>query len=58
MEHCDALNDFTVVIGGDATHVAVDHGKDGDGFLGDIDSGEDCGRFTDSGQPFGQQVGW
>ena len=48
---------LAVMVGGDTTHVVVDGGQDGDGFLGHIDTGEDGGRLTDAGQPLGEKVG-
>ena len=50
-------DDLTVMVGGDTTHVVVDGGQDGDGFLGHIDAGKDGGRLTDTGQPLGEKVG-
>lgn len=42
--------DLTSVLGGDTTHVVVDGGQNGDGLLGDIDTGENGGRLRDTGQ--------
>ena len=44
---CD---DLTSVLGGNTTHVVVDSGKDGNGLLGDIDTGENGGSLGDTGQ--------
>mmetsp|Transcript_26177 Transcript_26177/g.71816 ORF Transcript_26177/g.71816 Transcript_26177/m.71816 type:complete len:667 (-) Transcript_26177:261-2261(-) len=50
------LEDLPVVIGGDASHVVVDSGQRGDGFLGDVDAGKNSCRFGDSWQSLRQQV--
>ena len=41
-------DDFTGVFGGDAAHVVVNGGQDGDGLFADIHSGEDGGGFGDT----------
>lgn len=51
------LDHFTRPLGGDTTHVVVDGGQNGDGFLGDVDPGEDVGGFRDTGQSFLEDVG-
>ena len=50
-------DDLTVVVGGDTTHVVMHGGQYRDGFLGHIDTGKDGSSLTDTGQPFGEEVG-
>ena len=47
----DAL---AAIVGGDAAHVVVDGGDDGDGLPGHVHPGEDHGGLGDAGQPGGQ----
>lgn len=42
--------DLTGVLGGDTTHVVVDGGEDGNGLLGNVDTGEDRGGLRDTGE--------
>eukprot|EP00760_Papus_ankaliazontas_P024347 PhM_4_TR2254/c0_g1_i1/m.78351 len=42
---------------GDATHVVVHRGHDGDRLLGDVDPGERLGGLRDAGQTLREQVG-
>mmetsp|Transcript_5685 Transcript_5685/g.12410 ORF Transcript_5685/g.12410 Transcript_5685/m.12410 type:complete len:630 (-) Transcript_5685:553-2442(-) len=51
------FEDLSVVIGWDSSHVVVDRGQGGNGFLGDIDSGKNGGGFGNSRQSFRQQIG-
>ena len=44
---CD---DLTSVLGGDTTHVVVDSGEDGNGLLGNIDTGENGGSLRNTRQ--------
>lgn len=48
---------LSLVVCGNATHVVVDGGQDGDRLLCDVDSGKDHGRLRDAGQPGGQLLG-
>lgn len=48
---------LTSVASGDTTHVVVDGGKDGDGLLADIDTGENAGRLRDTGETLGKNLG-
>lgn len=52
------VEDLSLVIGGDSTHVVVDGGDDGSRLLGDVDSGEDLGGFGDTGESEGESFGW
>jgi len=48
---------LTGVASGDATHVVVDGGQDGDGLLGDVDTGENTGGLRDTGETLGKNLG-
>ena len=48
---------FAGVASGDSTHVVVNGREDGDGFLGDVDTGKDCRCFRDAGETFFQDFG-
>ena len=51
------VDDLAAPVGGHAAHVVVHGGRDGDGLLGDVDAGEDGGRFGDAGQALGEHLG-
>ena len=42
------------VVGGDASHVVVDSGQDGDGFPGHVNTSEDHRSLRDSGESCSQ----
>jgi len=44
------------IVSGDTTHVVMDGRKDGNGFLGDIDTGENLGSFGDTGESFVEKI--
>jgi len=50
-------DDLTSVLGGNTTHVVVDGGKNGDGLLADIDTGENGGGLGDTGQTLVKDLG-
>lgn len=49
--------DLTGVSGRDTTHVVVDGGKNGNGLLADIDTGENTGSLRDTGQTLSKNLG-
>ena len=51
------VEDLAGVFGRDAAHVVVHGRQDGDGLLGDVDAGEDGGRFRNAGEALVQDVG-
>ena len=48
------VDDFAVIIGGDAAHIVMDRWHHRQRLLGQIDTGENFAGFGDAGQPFGQ----
>mmetsp|Transcript_8045 Transcript_8045/g.23944 ORF Transcript_8045/g.23944 Transcript_8045/m.23944 type:complete len:447 (-) Transcript_8045:902-2242(-) len=48
--------DLAVMVGRDTSHIVVDRGEDGDGFLRHVDSRKDGGRLGNAGETFGEQV--
>lgn len=48
------LGHLPLVVGGNATHVIMHSGKDGDWLLSDIHAREDHGRLRDARQAYGQ----
>ncbi len=47
---------FAVEVGGNAAHVVVDSGQNGDGLFGQVDAREDLGCLADTGQPLVEDV--
>lgn len=47
---------LTSVPRGNTTHVVVNSGQDGDGLLGNVDTGEDAGSLRDTGQTLVQDL--
>jgi hypothetical protein len=50
------LNDFTVMVRWDSTHVVMDSGKHRNGFLGNIDTSKDGSGLTDTRQTLVQEI--
>ena len=51
-------DDFARVFGGDAAHVVVDGGEDGDRLFADVDAGEDGGCFGDAWETLVEDLRW
>mmetsp|Transcript_18006 Transcript_18006/g.26865 ORF Transcript_18006/g.26865 Transcript_18006/m.26865 type:complete len:362 (+) Transcript_18006:835-1920(+) len=51
-------HDFSVVVGGDSTHVVVHGGKDRNGLLGHVHSRKDGSRLGNTRQTLREQVSW
>ena len=52
-----AQRGYPMMIGGDASHIVMNGGQNGNGFLGNIHTFKNGGRFTNTGQSLGQQIG-
>lgn len=50
--------DFAGVLGGDTTHVVVDSGKNGNGLLSDVNTGENGSGLRDTGKTLVENLRW